>query len=330
MKIAVVTPTPVDSPHGNGVTARRWATILDGLGHRVSLSRTYDGGAHDVLIALHARKSAGAVRAFRAQRPGAPVVVALTGTDLYPDLATGGVEEEVLAAATRLVVLQPEALAQLPAPLAARTTVIVQSVPPIPPRPARADCFEVALLAHLRPVKDPLRLAAAARLLPADSRIRITHLGAALDNALADRAAAESASNPRYTWLGPRAREEALQVLARSRLLALTSVHEGGANVVSEALAAGVPIVSSAIPGSSGLLGRDYPGYFPAGDTEALASLLDAAEHDRDGRYGELRRRCAAARPLVDPARERDGWASLLAELPLPLPTPDLGSRGRP
>ncbi len=319
MRIAIVTPTPVDSPHGNAVTACRWAALLRGLGHRVSLSQAYDGGSHDALIALHARKSADAVRAFRATHPRAPIVIALTGTDLYPDLTTAGVAHDVLSAATRLVVLQPEALAQLEPRLAERTRVIVQSVPPIPPRPARPDCFEVAFLAHLRAVKDPLRLAAATRLLPPDSRIQITHLGEARDDALAARAAAESADNPRYTWLGPRAREEALHVLARSRLLALTSTAEGGANVVSEALAVGVPIVSSAIPGSFGLLGKDYPGYFPVGDTAALARLLDAAEHDRDGLYGAMRQHCLALRGLVDPVRERESWARLLAELTSPM-----------
>ncbi len=315
----MVTPTPVDSPHGNAVTARRWAALLAELGHRVRLRRSYDGGPYDILIALHARKSADAVRAYRATRPSAPVVIALTGTDLYPDLTTAGVPQDVLSAATRLVALQPEALTQLEPRLAERTRVIMQSVPPIPPQPPRPDCFEVAFLAHLRPVKDPLRLAAAARLLPADSRIQITHLGEARDDELAAGATAESVGNPRYTWLGPRARKEALHVLARSRLLALTSTAEGGANVVSEALAAGVPIVASAIPGSFGLLGKSYPGYFPVGDTAALASLLDAAEHDRDGCYAELRRCCAALRHLVDPARERQAWAELLAELASPL-----------
>ena len=49
---------------------------------------------------------------------------------------------------------------------------------------------------------------------------------------------------------------------------------EGGANVVSEAIAVGVPVVGVAHPGSVGLLGEDYPGYFPVGDTEGLAALL--------------------------------------------------------
>jgi glycosyltransferase involved in cell wall biosynthesis len=200
-----------------------------------------------------------------------------------------------------------------------RARVIVQSVPRIARRAPRRDRFEVAFLAHLRPVKDPLRPAAAVRELPAGSRIRVTHLGEGLDAELAAAARAESASNPRYDWLGPRPREDALALLGRSRLLVLTSRHEGGANVISEALAAGLPILSSAIPGSAGLLGADYPGYFPAGDTGALAHALDAAERDRAGYYRALRSRCTALAPMVAPERERQAWAALLAELSLPV-----------
>lgn len=320
MRIGLVTPTPPDSPHGNGVTARRWAAIVRQLGHDVQITQSYDPagdrGAYDVLVALHARKSAPSIRAFRAAHPRAPVVVALTGTDLYPDLTSTGVDLDLLAGATRLIVLQRLGLAQLPPGLRTRARVIVQSVPPAPARPHRPDCFEVAFLAHLRAVKDPLRLADAVRLLPPSSRIQVTHAGESRDAELGERARQESARNPRYTWLGPLTRSDALDVLARSRLLALTSWYEGGANVVSEALAAGVPVVSSLIPGSVGLLGEDYPGYFPPGDAEALARLLDDVEHDRGGRYAMLRDRCRELRHLIDPARERRSWADLLAELP--------------
>ncbi|MCW2948098.1 MAG: hypothetical protein JWR24_4815 [Actinoallomurus sp.] len=316
--ILLVTPELPDSAYGNGVTARRWAGILGGLGHQVRISRRYPGrGNYGALLALHARKSAEAVRRFHADHPHVPIVIAMTGTDLYPDTAAAGVDPGVLALATRLIVLQPLALDQLAPPVRERTRVIVQSVPDIPRQPVRPDCFEVAFLAHLRPVKDPLRPAAAVRRLPATSRIRVTHLGEARDLQVATMAAAESADNPRYDWLGPRPRDEALAVLARSRLMVLTSWHEGGANVVSEALAARVPVVSSAVPGSIGLLGEDYPGYFPAGDTGALAEMLYSAEQDHDGFHRMLRERCAALRWLIDPAREREALAGLLAELAL-------------
>lgn len=317
--ILLVSPRAPASAHGNSVTALRWAAILRDLGHEVRSTDQYDDGddtPYTALVALHARKSASSIRAFRAAHPDVPVILALTGTDLYPDLVSTGVDPEVLGIADRLVVLQSYGLRQLDAGTRSRTRVIVQSMPPIPRQPTREDCFEVVVLAHLRAVKDPLRAAEATRLLPPDSRVRVTHAGAGLDPELAEAAEAEAADNPRYEWLGDVPRADALALLARSRLLVLTSHHEGGANVVSEALAAGVPILSSAMPGSRGLLGDDYPGYFEVGDTAALADRLRATETDRDGFHTELVRRCERLRDDVDPARERTAWADLLAELP--------------
>jgi hypothetical protein len=88
-----------------------------------------------------------------------------------------------------------------------------------------------------RDVKDPLLTACAARLLPAGSRVRVVHAGAALDARLEKLARAEDRANPRYRWLGDGPRTRALRLLAGSQLLALTSRLEGGANVVSEAFA---------------------------------------------------------------------------------------------
>lgn len=318
MRICLVSPAPLDGLHGNATTAARWVEILTASGHDVHPMQDYDGRPYDALIALHARKSADSLAAFLAAHPHASTVVALTGTDLYPSLDAAGVDTALLARATRLVVLQPRALDQVPRALRARTRVIVQSVPAIPPRTPDPDCFEVAFLAHLRSVKDPLRLAEATRMLPATSRIRVTHVGEARDGSWAEAALAAARDNPRYRWLGPRTRHEALEILARSRLMALTSWNEGGANVVSEALAAGVPIVSSAVAGSIGLLGEHYLGYFPPGDTTALAELLHALERDHDGLYTRLAQQCHELRDLVDPSRERHAWAALISELSAP------------
>jgi glycosyltransferase involved in cell wall biosynthesis len=176
------------------------------------------------------------------------------------------------------------------------------------------DAFETCVLGHLRPVKDPFRAAMAARLLPASSRIRVLHIGAALSEAMAERACAESARNPRYRWLGELPRGRALRALGRCRLLVLTSRMEGGANAISEALACSVPILASRISGSIGLLGENYPGYFPSGDTRALATLLRRAETDAEF-YAELCACCRRLAPLVEPARERESWDDLLREL---------------
>jgi glycosyltransferase involved in cell wall biosynthesis len=135
---------------------------------------------------------------------------------------------------------------------------------------------------------------------------------------MAAQARAEEAENPRYRWLGELPRWKAMRVLARCRLLSLTSELEGGggANVIAEALAVGVPIVASRISGSIGLLGKAYPGYFPVGDTRALAELLERVETD-ERFYRRLEAACMECRPLIDPARERRSWQCLLEELDL-------------
>jgi glycosyltransferase involved in cell wall biosynthesis len=89
---------------------------------------------------------------------------------------------------------------------------------------------------------------------------------------------------------------------------------EGGANVISEAVVEGVPVLASHIPGSVGLLGPPYPGYFPVGDTEALARLLHRAETDA-AYYARLRRWCSRLAPRFTPAREQRAWRRLLGEV---------------
>jgi putative glycosyltransferase (TIGR04348 family) len=318
MKIAIVTPAPAGSRAGNRVTALRWARILRSLGHRVTVTSADDPPRCDILIALHARRSAAAIARFRRDNPTSPLVVALTGTDLYRDIQTSRPAQRSLALADRLVLLQEDGASFLPASVQDKVCVIYQSAPP--PRRSGAPLarvFEVTVVGHLRTVKDPFRAALAARRLPESSRVGIVQIGAALTPAMADRAQREMAINPRYRWLGemPHARTRAR--LARSRLLVVTSKIEGAANVASEALAARVPILATRISGLIGLLGPDYPGYFSVGDTPALTDLLNRAETDSDF-YRKLRTACATRRPLVDPRRERRAWRDLVTKLTRP------------
>lgn len=313
MRICLVTPTPPQRSHGNSVTALRWAGILRDLGHDVEVVQEHRGQAADVLVALHARRSAPSVRRFRGGRHGARVVIALTGTDLYPALTEA--DRPVLELADRLVVLQPLALEQLPADLRARARVIYQSAAPAPPQPPAApERFDAVVLAHLRPVKDPLLAARAARLLPAGSPVLVRHAGAAMDDDLGALARREHEDNAHYEWLGELSRAEARALLLGSRMLVVTSRHEGGANVVSEALAGAVPVLGTRIPGTVGILGEDYPGYFPVGDADALAGLLTRAAGDPRW-YEQLRQRCAALRRLVLPEAELDSWRRLIDEI---------------
>lgn len=315
LAISIVTPAPPGVQSGNRTTAARWARHLRDLGHEVELAATWDGARADALIALHAKKSAASIARFRAANPGRPLIVALTGTDLYGDLDRDAEALSSLALADRLVVLQPRGIAALPADFRARARTIIQSASAPSRAPAPVEgAFEVAVIGHLRAVKDPFRAAEASRSLPEGSRVLIQHAGAALDPGTAERARAEMARSPRYRWLGELPYAETQALLARARLLLLTSLTEGGANVVTEAIAAGVPVLSTRIEGSLGLLGEDYPGYFDPGGTEALAQLLLRAELD-EAFLAELRRRCVSLAPLVDPAREREAWRLVLEEI---------------
>jgi len=316
MNIVLITPARSSSRSGNTTTSMRWARILRQLGHRVHIADRYDGAAADLMIALHAWRSADSIRAFRERHPDRPLIVGLSGTDIY-----GYIERDrasvmrSLACADRLVALQELARRRVPARFRDKFRIIYQSALPVHRgRAGRTGSFDVAVIGHLREVKDPFRAAQAARRLPASSRIRIVHLGAAETREWAAAAKAEMAINPRYVWRGDRPRADVRRLVGRARAMVLSSLSEGGANVISEAVAAGVPILATRIDGSLGLLGRDYPGYFPVGDTEALAQLLIRIETDPAFRK---RLKCAIARraPLFRPAREKAEWKSLIEEV---------------
>jgi putative glycosyltransferase (TIGR04348 family) len=315
MRILLACPAPPRSRHGNRVTALRWSRILKSLGHRITITQLYTGQPCDLLVALHAHRSHDSVVRFRHLHPHAPLLVALTGTDLYHDIHTSRAAQESLDLADRLIVLQTCARDELPAHLRPKIRVLYQSTLPTPgPIMKRSDVFEVCVLGHLRPVKDPFRAAFALRRLPATSQIRVLHAGKALSADMANRAHALMRRDPRYHWLGEIPRWQARRLLARSRLLVLSSRMEGGANVISEAVVDGVPILASRIPGSMGLLGPRYPGYFPVADADALARLLNRAETDKPF-CRRLVQSIHQLQPLFDPARERNDWEKLLHEL---------------
>ena len=339
-RLVILTPASPGPEGGNHVTAERWAAHLRALGHRVQVTDRWpaggaryedddvderhggkeqpcddtSGGVH-ALVALHADKTSEGVRAAVARAPALRVVVACAGTDLYRD---GGPTPETLAAlgrAHRIVVLQPDALERLPPELAERARVVYQSVEPLARRPGPLDeVFEACVVANLRAVKDPLLPARAARRLPAASRVLVRLVGGVLEPELGDAARVEARENPRFVWDGPLSRRETLTRIARARLVVSPSLHEGGSNTVSEALAHGAAILATSIPGTLGLLGPDAPGTFAPRDEAGLTRLLDRAERD-PAWLESLRAASRARRWITEPAREREAWRTLLEEL---------------
>jgi putative glycosyltransferase (TIGR04348 family) len=314
MKINLITPAGPKLHNGNRTTAVRWSRFLRQLGHEVVLEETWGGEESDMMFALHALRSHSSIEHYTAAYPERPLVVVLTGTDLYRDIHTDKTAKESLELATTLIVLQEKGPEQLEPRHRAKTCVIYQSAESLKPQSPARRYFDVCVIGHLRAEKDPFRSALATRLLPPTSRIRVTHIGRPYTEEFAQQARRHTSDNLRYRWLGELPRWKTRRLLARSRLLAQTSVIEGGANVVSEALVLGVPVVASDIPGNVGMLGDDYPGYYETGDERSLARLVRRAEAD-DAFYETLRSRCEARKHLVVPDRERAALGTLVKEL---------------
>jgi putative glycosyltransferase (TIGR04348 family) len=312
-RVSIVSPALAGANNGNWHTAARWQRFLAPVARVEVVAIGAEDGAADLLIALHARRSAASIARWRARRPDAPIVLVLTGTDLYRDLDHDHDARHSLECASRIVVLQEAAPARLDAASRAKATVVVQSASALHAQHSARDADLVAV-GHLREEKDPATLLGAARLLARDrSPPTIVQVGAALDPKLADAARATMAACPRYRWLGPLAHAAARRAIARARALVHPSRMEGGANVVIEAVRSGVPVLASRIDGNVGLLGDGYDGYFPVGDAVALAALARRFCAD-EAFAAHLCAQCAAREPLFRPAVERRAVRALVAD----------------
>jgi putative glycosyltransferase (TIGR04348 family) len=313
-RVCIVSPARADANNGNWRTAARWLRFLVAVAD-TRIAEAWHDGSEDLLIALHARRSADSIARWRARRPDAPLVLVLTGTDLYRDLDEDDVAaRHSLECASRLVVLQSEGLAHLDAASRAKAVAIVQSAPALKAERTPADADFVAV-GHLRDVKDPETLLRAARLLATQpAPPTIAHIGAALDARLGAAAEATMAACPAYRWLGALPHAAARRSIARARALVHPSRIEGGANVVVEAVRSRVPVLASRIDGNVGLLGDDYAGYFAVGDAAALAALMRRVVDDA-GFARQLAAQCRVREPMFAPARERAALRALVADL---------------
>ncbi len=316
MEISLISPAAAQSTSGNYTTAMRWKRILQALGHRVHLEQQYSGQKCDLMIALHAWRSAQSIENFKYLHKDKPLVVALTGTDIYRYIHTH--PQQTLASmkhANQLVGLHDEVRNAIPRQFWKKLNVIFQASTLKPIRRLKNLAnFDVCVAGHLRAEKDPLRVAYAVRSVPQSSQLRVRHFGRAHTTDWQRDARLETCRNSRYHWFGEVSHSLLRRELTKCKLLVLPSRMEGGANIISEAITGHVPVIASCIEGSTGLLGRNYQGYFDPENTQQLRKMLLQCERQQ-AFYQTLRRQCHARLPLFSPAREKHRWQQLLTNL---------------
>jgi putative glycosyltransferase (TIGR04348 family) len=302
------------------MTALRWQGFLEELGYSVEVTESWSQDDTGFLIALHAYRSHQSIVAFKKKYPKRPIVLVLTGTDLYRDIENHSEVIQSMEMADQLIILQSCAVDLIPADLRYKVQVIYQSVEVEfdidigNGDSATKDDFVVSIIGHLREEKDPFRVVRSLPLLPADSKIMVKHLGQAMNSQMKDQATDFNATIDRYHWLGEVSHADALRILSQSRLMVISSRMEGGAHVVSEAIALGIPVIASDIPGNRGLLGEDYPGYYPVADENALATLLYRAEKTPSF-YASLQKHIDLRRELINPASEKQAIQAMVNAL---------------
>lgn len=312
MKIALITPYAGRSRNGNRNTAYRWADFLRQVGHLVTIQVEWDGAPADLMLALHARRSHESMLRFARTHPDRPLILALTGTDLYRDIRHDASAQLSMALATRMIVLQEMGLRELNPELRNKTSVIYQSSAPVKPRRKPGKHFQACVIGNLREEKDPFRCAYALRHIPRESRLRVIQIGDALTPQMAEEARSIMENQPRYRWLGALPHWQALGKLAQSHVMVISSRMEGGANVICEAVTAGVPVIASDIDGNIGMLGTDYAAYYPREDEKALADMLWRVESDPDF-HRLIQQQNEARSDLFTPERERAGLVRLIS-----------------
>ena len=124
----------------------------------------------------------------------------------------------------------------------------------------------------------------------------------------------EASLNTRFDWRGEVPRWSVRRQYQRSHAMIISSNMEGGANVLSEAIVCGLPVIASDIDGNIGLLGGDYEGYFRVRDEIDLAETLYRAENDINF-LNKLESQVTSRQKLFQPELERRKWKEIIKSL---------------
>ena len=301
--ICIISPGLAAANNGNWQTAKRWQQMLSN-DYYVEIMLQWDGKPYDAMLALHARRSADSIAQWAAKSPAKPIVLALTGTDLYRDIAVDPLALQSLKLAHRLIVLQDMGPRSVPPEFQSKSQVIFQSTPRRQSVTKTTQKLRALMVGHLRSEKSPETYFAAARALAHRSDIVLDHIGAPLDADLGRQARQLADEVPTYRYLGEQTHAATRARIARAHVLVHPSRMEGGAHVVMEAVMSGTPVLASRIDGNVGMLGADYDGYFPWGDAQALVNLLQRCKNEPLF-LDHLKKQCALRSPLFEPRAEQ-------------------------
>jgi putative glycosyltransferase (TIGR04348 family) len=317
--ICIVSPALAAANNGNWQTAKRWQHMLSSDYH-VEIMLQWDGRPFDAMLALHARRSADSIAQWAAKFPDKLIVLALTGTDLYRDIAVDPLAQQSLKLAHRLVVLQDMGPNSLPVEFQSKCQVIFQSTPRLhrnKPVEKTTQKLRALMVGHLRSEKSPETYFAAARSLANRPDIVLDHIGAPLDAELGKQARQLAQEVPTYRYLGEQTHASTRARISRAHVLVHPSRMEGGAHVVMEAVMSGTPVLASRIDGNVGMLGADYAGYFDCGDAQQLAHALISCREGQNqpsSKLAHLARQCSFREKLFEPLAEQTSLRRIFAE----------------
>jgi putative glycosyltransferase (TIGR04348 family) len=322
--VGIVTPAWADANNGNWQTARRWARMLSAHYQVTLLAQWPDArisSAPDMLIVLHARRCAPSIAAWSDQYPKKPLLLALTGTDLYRDIQYDASAQQSLALAHRLIVLQEAGPQQLPPAYQNKCSVIFQSCTSRKPLTKTHQRLNVVVVGHLRDEKTPQTVFEITKALSPGDGIRIKHIGAALDPALGEIAKATAQHHTHYHWLGGVTHMQARHYIQRAHVLLHPSRMEGGAHVIMEAITSGTAVIASDVAGNIGMLGSDYCGLFKWGQSAQASSLLTQCYqslsmglNDPNNFLARLTAQCHQRAHLFTPAIEAAALNALVSQ----------------
>lgn len=331
--VLISTPFGPESHSGNWRTAARYAALLESSGFLARLmvgQGTEDAWLGvDAAIVLHARRSHAV--ATRARERHIPYAVVLTGTDIYGDLGAQGVPAhaamciETIQGAILAVALQQEAARALKERCAAMAGVVCPEVVTIrqatpwsvQPDAHREGATRCIMVGHVRAEKDPET--GVKGFLIAQSQqpgLRLVHVGGSLDDALMGRLKAmQDQYSDAFQLQGMVSHDEVRRWMDQSDVLIHPSQSEGGALVLGEAVARGLYVLASDIPGNVGVLGPSYPGYFEVGKPEALSGLLLQLQYDQVLRARLSEATSKLRMTLCDPLAEARALDSVVQRL---------------